>query len=94
MSTVLVLSFSHNIVVNNQTLHVYEWVRVGRGQVQEGMDYVPTQPEFEKGSTVTFRVDGGKKQLLQVLGNGQLRQLTKEEGKIMADNDAPVIRLG
>lgn len=95
MITVLVLSFSHNTVINNQTLRVYQWVKVGRSQVGEGMDYVPTLPDFKRGSTITFRVDSNEEQLLRVMGDRQqLRQLTKEEKKTVADNNAPVIRLG
>ncbi len=91
---VYVLSFSHNHVIDNETVHVYEWVRVGQNQVKHGMDYLPTIPELAPKSTINFKVSDNHEQMLRVMGNNKLRQLSKKERENVVVHNSPVIRLG
>ena len=94
MLSVYVLSFSHTLTIDNEKVQVYAWVKVGQTQVKHGMDHLPTLPKLTTGSNVNFKVVDNQEQMLRVLGDNKLRQLTKKERKNLVKSNAPIIRLG
>lgn len=81
MMNIYVLSHDGNLVVDNQRVNTYRWVRVSANQIMPGMTTVPVLPEDKPGTVVRYGIVGNGQVSLRVMGNGLLRELTDDEGE-------------
>lgn len=78
---VYVLSHDGNVVVDNQRVNTYRWVRVGPSQIRERMTVASVLPEDKAGSVVRYGIVEKGQVSLRVMGNGLLRELTDDENE-------------
>ncbi len=76
---IYVLSHDGNLIVDNQRVNTYRWVRVGSDQVKVGMTSASVLPEDKAGSVVRYGIVEKGQTSLRVMGNGLLRELTDDE---------------
>ena len=76
---IYVLSHDGNLIVDNQRVNTYRWVRVGATQIRPGMTSLSVLPEDKPGAVVRYGIVGNGQVSLRVMGNGLLRELTDDE---------------